>query len=191
MNKHSNLLWITGIALGWLLDLLFWKQPFGINFAIFSLLCLTGGFVILYVNGQQPARGILWLLPLILLFVTITTLRAEPMTLFLAILLTLFLMFTLTNTFLGGLWLRYGLADYVSAFFKVAGSVIARPLTFSAEVRKEQAESASPRKRSSIWPFVRGLMIALPVLAVFASLLASADAVFNSQLDIAAAAARD
>ncbi len=101
MNKHSNLLWITGIALGWLLDLLFWKQPFGINFAIFSLLCLTGGFVILYVNRQQPARGTLWLLPLILLFVTITTLRAEPMTLFLAILLTLFLMFTLTNTFPG------------------------------------------------------------------------------------------
>lgn len=184
MNKHSNLLWITGIALGWLFDLLFWKQPFGINFAIFSLLCLTGGFVILYVNRQLPARGTLWLLPLILLFVAITTLRAEPMTLFLAILFTLFLMFTLTNTFLGGLWLRYGLADYVSAFFKVAGSVIARPLTFSAEVRKEQAESAGPRKRSNIWPFVRGFVIALPILAIFASLLASADAVFNSQLDI-------
>jgi hypothetical protein len=184
MNKHSNLLWITGIALGWLFDLLFWKQPFGINFAIFSLLCLTSGFVILYVNRQHPARGTVWLLPLVLLFVAITTLRAEPMTLFLAILLTLFLMFTLTNTFLGGLWLRYGLADYVSAFFKVAGSVIARPLTFSAEVRKEQAESASPGKRSNIWPFVRGLMIALPILAIFASLLASADAVFNSQLDI-------
>ncbi len=32
MKKNPNLLWITAIVLGWLFDLLFWKQSFGINF---------------------------------------------------------------------------------------------------------------------------------------------------------------
>ena len=32
MKKNPNLLWITAIALGWLFDLLFWEQSFGIIF---------------------------------------------------------------------------------------------------------------------------------------------------------------
>ena len=39
------------------------------------------------------------------------------------------------------------------------------------------------RRSASIWPILRGLLIALPVLAFFASLLASADAIFSQQLD--------
>ena len=74
------------------------------------------------------------------------------MTLFLAALFTLFLMFTLTSTFLGGLWLRYGLADYVGALFKVAGSVIARPLTFSAEVRKSRPNQLARARDPAFGP---------------------------------------
>ncbi len=184
MNKHSTLLWVTGMALGWLFDLLFWKQSFGINFAIYSVLCLIGGFIVLYVNRQYPARGALWLIPLILLFLAVTSVRAEPLTLFLAVLFALFLMVALTNTFLGGLWFRYGLIDYIDAFLRVAASMIARPLSFSAEVRKEQAEAPSQRKRPNFWPFVRGIVIALPIVAIFAYLLASADAMFSSQLKL-------
>jgi hypothetical protein len=184
MNKHSSLLWVTGIALGWLFDLLFWKQPFGTNFAIYSTLCLIGGFMVLRVSGQHPARGALWLIPLILLFVAFTAIRAEPMTLFLAILLTLVLMLALTNTFLGGLWLRYGLTDYIKASLGVVASMIARPLSFSAEVRREQAADPKPKKRPNFWPFLRGIAISLPIVAIFAALLASADAMFNSQLEL-------
>jgi hypothetical protein len=184
MSKHSNLLWVVGIALGWLFDLLFWKQPFGINFATYSVACLLGGIIVLHVNRQYPARGALWLIPLIFLFVVVTSVRAEPMTVFLGVMLTLFLMLALTNTFLGGLWLRYGLADYIYAFLRVAASMIARPLSFGAEVRRERAEVPSPGKRPNLWPFLRGIVIALPIVAIFAALLASADAVFNNQLEL-------
>jgi hypothetical protein len=65
----------------------------------------------------------------------------------------------------------------------LAGSMIARPLTFSNEVRKSQAEAGIAPAKRNIWPIVRGIVIALPVIAIFASLLASADLVFSQKLD--------
>ena len=107
MTKHSNLLWITGLALGWLFDLLFWKQPFGMNFGVYALTCVLAGLLLLSINKQPPAPGTLWLLPLIVVLAAISCLRAEPMTLFLSVILTLFLLMVLSNTFVGGHWLRY------------------------------------------------------------------------------------
>jgi len=40
--KRTNILWITALLLGWFFDFLFWKQPLGLNFAIYVLLCLAG-----------------------------------------------------------------------------------------------------------------------------------------------------
>src|SRR5512146_718973 len=59
MSKRSNLLWITGLFLGWALDLLFWKQPLGINFLLYASLCVLGGCLVLLVNRQYPGRGTL------------------------------------------------------------------------------------------------------------------------------------
>jgi hypothetical protein len=183
MKKNPNLLWITTLALGWLFDFLFWKKPAGVNFAIFSVLCLIGGFLVLWLDEKRPARGTLWLIPLVLFFAAVTFVRAEPMTVFMGVVFTLFLMSVLALTFLGGRWLLYSLADYLSGFLKLAGSVIARPLTFNAEVKRERAESGVVTKRVNPWPVVRGIIIALPVVAIFAALLASADVIFGNQLD--------
>ncbi len=57
MKKSSNLLWVTVIVLGWLFDFLFWKQSSGINFAIFTVLCLVGGFLLLSIDDQRPTAG--------------------------------------------------------------------------------------------------------------------------------------
>ena len=183
MKKTSNLLWITVIVLGWLFDFLFWKQSFGINFAIFTVLCLIGGFLLLWINNQRPAHGTLWLIPLILFFAAITFIRAEPMTVFLGVLFTFFLMSVLVNTFLCGRWFEYSLADYVSGFLKIIGSMIARPISFNVEVKREQTESGMPVKRLNLWPLLRGIVIAIPIVAIFAVLLASADTIFSNQLN--------
>jgi len=184
MKKNPNLLWIVAIALGWLFDFLFWKIPGGINFAIFTLLCLAGGFFLLWKDEKPVSRGTLWLIPLILFFDAVTFIRAEPLTVFLAALFTLFLMAVFAMTYLGGRWFMYSLSDYVSGFFKLITSMIARPLTFNAEVKREQAERGATVPKRNFWPVVRGIIIALPVLAIFAALLASADAIFSQQLDV-------
>ncbi len=183
MSKHSNLLWITGLFLGWAFDLLFWKQPLGINFGLYSILCVSGACLVLLVNRQSPSRGSLLVFPLILIFSAITAIRTEPMTVFLAACLTLLLMLVLANTYLGGLWLRYGFGDYIAAGLNLIGSAIARPVRFSAEVRKKEQEAGVGRKRASIWPYLRGVLIAIPIVAIFSALLASADAAFSTQLD--------
>ncbi|HEX2697209.1 MAG TPA: DUF4173 domain-containing protein [Anaerolineales bacterium] len=183
MKKNPNILWITTIALGWLFDFLFWQKPFGINFAIFTALCLIGGFFVLWKDEKRAARGTLWLIPLVLFFAAVTFVRAEPMTVFLGAVFTLFLMSLIAVTFLGGRWLWYSLGDYVGGFLKLTASMLVRPLSFNAEVKREQDESGVPAKRINLWPILRGIVIALPVVAIFAALLASADVIFGNQLD--------
>lgn len=180
MKQHPRLVLFTALVLGWFLDFLFWRQAPGINFAIYVVLCLAGGFLLLRLDGKRIAGRAAWLLPLILFFAAVSFLRAEPLTLFLAVVATLLLMAVLALTFVGGRWLEYSLGDYITGFVRLAGSVIARPFTFQAEA----ARAASDRRSASagIWPILRGLLIALPVLLIFGALLASADLIFNREL---------
>ena len=187
MKSNPNRFWWIVIALGWFFDFLFWKKAPGINFAIYVLLCLGTGYLLLYADGHKPARRTLWLLLPIALSTLITFVRLESMTVFLATATTLTLMIVYTLTYTGGRWLRYSLSDYGAGLFRLLGSMISSPLGFSAEVKREASENGEQaegpkRSGSNLWPVVRGLLIALPVVAIFAALLASADLVFEQRL---------
>jgi Domain of unknown function (DUF4173) len=110
-----------------------------------------------------------------------TFVRQEPITVFLSVSAVLFLMGIFALTYINGLWVRYALLDYLFGFFRLFGSMIARPLGFIAENHREQS-SESPRRSAKIWPILRGVAIALPVIAIFASLLSSADPIFANGL---------
>jgi hypothetical protein len=188
--KRTNVLWITALALGWLFDFLFWQHMQGFNFVLYALLCLAGGLLVLGLNGIKPAwKSALLLIP-ILFFAGMTLFRQEPLSMFLAYAFTLGLMGLLAVAFLGGEWPRYSLADYVANYARLAGSMIARPLMFLSANRKaaalEQSASdgiARPRPgMKRFWAILRGLLIALPVVAVFAGLLSAADLVFAQGL---------
>lgn len=183
MNQHPNRLWIAALALGWAFDFLFWNKPAGVNFAIFATLCMAGGLYLLLSNGLRPAARSLWLALPFAFFAVMSFVRQEPLTTFLAYTLTLFAMSVFTLTYLGGRWMGYSLGDYFKNFMNLIASLIGRPISFSVEVRKARAESGAEKRPLPFWPFLRGLLIALPVVAIFASLLASADVVFSQQLD--------
>ncbi len=191
MKSHPSRFWWTVVALGWAFDFLFWRQRPGINFGLYVLLCLVAGFLLLGSDGHQPARSIWPLATLATFFAGLVCLREEPMTVFLAVVLTLFLMGLMAVSFQGGRWPAYSLLDYLGKFLQLAGSMVSRPLTFNAEVKERlrqaeqaEAESRSGTKRgvSQAWAIVRGVLIALPILALFASLLASADLIFSQRL---------
>ncbi len=213
MRKNPKILWITAIALGWCFDLLFWKQTPGINFTIFAILCLVGGLLLLRLDNQKIARRALWLFPSVLFFASVPFIRAEPFTVFLGFVFTLLSMGILAITALGGCWFSYGAVDFARGFLKLTGSVIARAWMFYLEVRRmtpknspEKAPGQVPEKapgqtlvepsgqavgvgqeardpKLNLWPVVRGIMIALPILAIFGALLASADVIFGHELD--------
>jgi hypothetical protein len=92
MKSNPTRFWWTVLALGWAFDFLFWNKAPGINFAIYVLLCLVAGILLLRADGHRPARNTLLLMPLIAIFTVITCLRREPMTVFLSVAMTLFLM---------------------------------------------------------------------------------------------------
>jgi hypothetical protein len=96
----------------------------------------------------------------------------------------------LVVSFLGGGWPWYSLSDYIARFLQLIGSLFARPLMFLSERRKSATRDAgaetAPRARSGwkrFWGIFRGGLIALPILAIFAALLSSADLVFAQHLN--------
>jgi hypothetical protein len=183
--KRANILWIVVLVLGWLFDFLFWKHPQGINFAIYAGLCLSGGFLVLGLNGIKPSWKSLLLLVPILFFAIMTFIRKEPMSLFLAYAFALALMGVLAASYLGGRWPWYSLSDYVVNYGKLIGSMIARPLMFLNESRKSVPVEAAPVSMSGwkrFWAIFRGVLIAIPIVVIFAALLSSADLVFAQRV---------
>lgn len=183
MQKHPNRLWLTALFIGWCFDFLFYKHSPGISFAIYALLTLAAGFLLLKLDGIRPARRTLILLPFITYFAIMTFVRQEPLSAFMATALTLFLMAGLAVTYRGGEWLRYSLADYFARGLDLLGSAVARPASFAAESQRLKRESGEPHKEASrVWPVLRGLLFAIPVVAFFAALLSSADMIFAQRL---------
>lgn len=184
MQKHPNRLWLLALALGWIFDLLFWNKEPGISFFLFVALTLTAGILLLSQSGIQAARNTWFLLVPIGFFAVFTFIRLEPLTAFLGHVISLFLMGILAISYQSGKWTLYSLADYVSGFFKLAFSLIAEPLIFQAQASKARSETETETKRpSAFWPVVRGLLFAIPVLAFFTGLLASADMVFAQRVE--------
>ena len=183
MQKQPARLWITALFLGWLLDFLFFKHSPGLSFPIYALATLTGGLILLWLDGLHPARATWALFPIVLFFLVFTVLRQEPLSAFLAYFLTLFVMTGIVVTFRGGNWPNYSLADYFVRGLDLLGSLIAFPIRFaiSLQAARESAGSAS-KSPNPIWPVLRGLLFALPVVAFFAALLASADLIFAQRL---------
>ena len=183
MKTNPNKLWIFVFALGWLFDFLFWKMKPGVNFAIFATVCLIAAFYFLLSDGLRPNRTSLILIAPFGIFAAVTFIRAEPMTTFLAYTFTLLAMTLLAVTYLGGRWVSYTLTDYLGKSLQLFGSMIGRPITFMTAIRKEQAEAGIQPSKRNIWPVVRGIVIALPIIAIFATLLSSADVVFGQRLE--------
>ncbi|MHB8793509.1 MAG: DUF4153 domain-containing protein [Thermoleophilia bacterium] len=187
MTSHSRRFWIIMIFAGWSFDFLFWKQALGINFAIFVSICLIAGIALLGLDGIRPARNALFLLPLIGFFAVMTFVRMEPMTEFLTVCATVGLAAILAVTYVGGNWPRYSLVDYAVRLFRLYASLFIRGMLFIQQARRQRnaasgEEDVGGRRWKQFWPVVRGVLIAVPIIAIFASLLASADLVFAQRL---------
>jgi hypothetical protein len=183
MQKHSTQLWLLALALGWLFDLLFWQHIPGISFAIFTLLTLTGGILILWRADIRPARNTWILVFLIIFFSSFSFLRLEPLTSFLSYLFTLLLLALLAISYQNGRWPLYSIPDYLVKFLALLGGILTEVLILQAQEKQKKKTVAPAEKRSSaFWPIARGILFAIPVLFFFTSLLSSADLVFAQRI---------
>jgi hypothetical protein len=190
MFKHPNRFWILVLLLGWAFDFLFWGHAPGINFAIFVILTLTLGIILLSSEGFRPAVWTMALLAPVLFFAVMFFSRMEPFSVFLSVVLTLLLMAVFSVTYLGGRWILYALADYVVRAFRLIGSVLiagavfifSKPDAVPGDSEVEHKNNGG-KPSSRIWPIVRGILIAIPILAIFAALLSAADLVFAQRIN--------
>ena len=181
MKITPTRLWIAAILLGWTFDFLFWDQDPGLNFASFLTLSLLLGTGLLLADGLRPATRSLWLLIPFAFFAAVTFLRQEPLTLFLGYAFSLFSLGVFVVTYLGGRWTLYGLTDYFRRFFQLIANMLSLPRKFIRETKQGQISGGT--QKIPFVPILRGLLIALPIVAIFASLLAGADAIFDQKLD--------
>lgn len=110
--------------------------------------------------------------------------RLEPLTVFLSLSFTLFLTALLATTYSGGNWLKFGITDYLARFIHLIESFFAGGVLYLVEIRSQNQEEQLLRtKFRAVWPLMRGILIAIPILVILIILLASADVVFSQKLE--------
>jgi hypothetical protein len=183
LKNKSVLIWAV-LAAGWLFDFLFWDKTAGISMAIYLLVLAAVGFVLARYQGITPARSIYWLLIPLTFFSIMTFIRAEPMTTFLNIAASLFLLGVIAHSFTGGRWWQYRFKDYLTGAFSVTLDTLFRQISIFAGQPKA-AEAPNTRKqgmRTSL-SILRGVLIALPVVLIFAAMLSEADPIFGQAFE--------
>ncbi len=196
--SHTSLRYgLAALLVAWGIDLLFWETPPGVSFFIWTLLAMGAGFGLAALDKVRPSAWSYVLALAGLALSAVTFLRSESMTVFLSFCLSLGSLMLLAATFRTGNWVAYRLWDYVPAFFNLVIAVLLRPVELfrvpkpalaaagdpSAAAGVPSAASVSWRGTGRITGRVLiGLLIALPVVAVFGSLLSSADPIFSNQM---------
>lgn len=185
MSRRPNHLLIAVLLLGFAFDFLFWKQGVGVNLFIFLTLSIIGGLSWLLVNQVLPSRKSLWLLVIFVFFAILTFMRQEPLTEFLAVGFAFLSIWLFVVSYVGGRWIEYSIVDYINQFFSALGGILSQPIRFAMQLRKERMEQPTTgriTRKVPLIPILRGLLLAVPIVACFASLLASADLVFASKI---------
>lgn len=170
----------VSMLIGVIFDLLFWEKAPGISFPIFLLLCIAGGYLLIKSTGKKPAK-INWLLMVTaLVFSMMTFVRAEPLTRFASVSLTLISMVFLASSYLSARWLNFSLVDHIVGFFRLAGGMISLPWS---QKMGPQDSKTDGNKKPHLKAILRGIAISLPIWLVFLGLLYSADMIFAQRID--------
>ncbi|MDR3577757.1 MAG: DUF4173 domain-containing protein [Anaerolineaceae bacterium] len=208
--KYITRIGWTALVVAWFFDFLFWSKIPGISFFIFVIICLAAGGLLTWWEGLRPAKTSLVLVIPALYFAAMTFTHQEPFTRFVNFVLALGCLTLMVLTWRGGKWLNYSLSDYVVGAFKLLISAVSRgarifyrpaqkieisqsaidqqpdPQASSAsqDVLKPQIEKNTLKNpaRSQVYAVIRGLLLAIPVVALLAALLSQADPIFSKEL---------
>lgn len=182
MRTFANQLIALSIVAAWLFDFLFWHQSAGVNYPIFILVLIVSLFVSARLKDINAAPATWALATLAVLFSSVIAVRQEPFTVFLALVIPLAIVPLVAHTFPSGQWPNFGFLQYLIAYFKTFIGSLSSQITHLVALEPKPKEAEGSAGRKSL-PFLRGILISIPVLFVFASLLSAADPVFASTLE--------
>ncbi|HRN49952.1 MAG TPA: DUF4173 domain-containing protein [Anaerolineales bacterium] len=163
-------------ALGLLFDLLFWDKRWGISFFLYIAIVMVVGLWLGKQLKLRPARRSWWLGGAALALAAVSAIYTEEYTLLFTRGFSLLLLALFAVDFLAGDWLNHRFSDFV-------GKLVAFiPLGWMAGAEFKPVRARGKQAKSA-WGAVRGLVLALPVVLVLASLLASADKAYSDFLE--------
>jgi len=165
--------------------IVFYRQP-GAQWAIFINMLLAVVFISAALERKRVPLASILLALFVSASAILTVFRAEGFTLISLVLFSILGTVLLTVSFLNGQGFAYRLREYAGEGLRLLASVlIGLPAGFIQSTRginkdKEAEQSTGKKLRSGA--VLRGVLIALPLVALLGVLLASADAVFSSRL---------
>jgi hypothetical protein len=190
MIKNTSRFLIAGLLIAWFVDFLFYKRPFGIAFTLWVVIAVAALFIISYLEKVKPHWLSFVLAGVSIALSSASFLRMEPFTQTISALASLALLVLLTITFRDGHWPYFRLLDYVLRGLKWLLTIFSRPwpVIFQGQKKNNQEENSDnveikPQNKRAVWPILRGLLLSFPILLVLASLLASADPIFEKSLN--------
>ena len=176
VKSISRLLLITGLALGYVVDFLFYGKMPGISVPIFVLLSLGALFWLGRVERVKPAMRNLWIVLPLLFFALMVAVRANNRLTMLNVCVVLILLAHTAYFYAAGRIGESSFLGHMAAFGRTAtASIVHTPPLLAESANMEMVRGVGVRK---LLPVARGLLFAIPLLILFAALLASADFVF-------------
>jgi len=182
MPQRSNRFWLVAFITAWAVDFLFFGHAVGVSLFIWLGLLLAGGLWLACGEGHRPAALSWLLMGLILVTGAIAFVRAEPFSQAIGVLVSLAGLLLLAATFRNGHWPFYRTLDIIREILGVVGAALVRPagLFKPREATAEPVQAGQQTFWKSAAPVLRGILLAIPVVAVLGLLLSSADLVFPS-----------
>jgi hypothetical protein len=180
LSPQAKVLAIVGVsaALGWLFDVLLFGKMFGIGFPLYVSLIIIGLISLATYFRKTFDKQVTWLFISLLAFSLMIAVRTSFFLTFLNLLACLLILLIITATSFKQNLIHFRLADYakltllpfrwVDPFFRTFAEL--------ATIR------SSDKHRETAQRILKGLMLTVPVIAVFILLLSSADLVFQRYL---------
>lgn len=179
-KSGKNLLVFFGIALGFgiVFNWFFVFQNIGISFVVFTILTIAVMVACAHWYKKPILTRAIFLLVLAFLFSSMVAVRANELLTFLNVVATVYALLVASEIIRRGTW---SLVDWNN--YRL---LITRPFVFFTEglfTAKQVATTNIQARHHKHLPYVvRGILIALPIVAILVGLLASADLVFAKQL---------
>ena len=166
--------------MGFLAVILFIGRPLGLSWFIFITTLAAVLIAIARKVSIRAARRNLWLWPVLFFFAAMVFLRANELLTFLNMMASLCLLAFAYFYYAAGSAVHISLSGVLSLPLRMLGqSLRAGAPLIMAEIAPQKG---SHGRRHELLPLLRGGALALPLLAIFAFLLASADLVFSTYL---------
>lgn len=183
--RHPWFLLLVALAAAVVLDLVSYKQQPGIQWALFVVLAIGGSLLAAFIEKRSVPAGSYVLAGMLGVSGILTLFRGEGYTVMSLVLFGLVALVLLAGSFLNGQWARFRVREYVlSALDASLSALIGLPIGLTDGSKNLPTDQAADHKRGrrAAAAVIRGVLISLPLLFIFALLLGSADLVFGEQL---------